>query len=274
MPSPTPPLPDADPAPAAPSDANDSRLLRQLAVQGCAVFLVLSLAWPYFLIRNEPMPWPATAMAIGACALLIATLTRLPWWWRTIHALFAPLAAGFAALAVDPGWYLAAFMILLLVYRGAVGGQIPLYLSNRATAAALAGVIPAAAGLRCIDLGAGIGSVARPLAQTRPDLHVTGVENAPATWLVGYLRTRRLGNCEWRWGDIWRTNLAAYDVVYAFLSPAPMPDLWAKVEREMAPGSLLVSNSFAVPGIDANAIVDVGDARQTRLYCYRVGKPC
>ena len=241
----------------------------QLSLQFAAAFVVLSIAWPYFLIRNEALPWPHTAWAIGAAGLLIAIVTRQAWWWRVIHALFAPLAATVAALGVDPGWFLLAFILLLLVYRGALTGQIPLYLSNRATAAALAELIAEHQGQRFVDLGAGVGSVVNALARQYPDLHVSGVENAPATWLVGYLRTLARRNCDWRWGDLWRTDLARYDVVYAFLSPAPMAALWAKVEREMKPGSVFVSNSFPFPGRDPDAIIEVDDVRQTLLYCYQ-----
>lgn len=242
---------------------------RQLTLQCAAAFAVLSLAWPYFGIRNEALPWPATAFAIGGTALLFASLTRQPWWWRLIHALFAPLAWGVAALAIDPGWFLLAFVLMLLIYRGAVTGQIPLFLSNSKTAEALVQLIDEDRRLRFIDLGSGIGSVLRPLAKARPEVQFTGIENAPATWLIGYLRTVGLANCSWRWGDIWRVNLAPFDVVYAFLSPAPMGELWAKVRREMVPGSLFVSNSFPVPDVAASAVIEIDDARQTRLYCYR-----
>lgn len=243
--------------------------LRQLALQCAAAFAVLSLAWPYFVMRNEILPWPATALAIGAVALLLASLTRQPWWWRLIHMLFAPLAWAVASLSIDPGWFFLAFIMLLLVYRGALTGQIPLFLSSKDTPAALAELMSERPGTRFIDLGAGIGSVLRPLARALPEAQLTGIENAPATWLAGYLRTAGLPNCTWRWGDIWRTSLAEYDVVYAFLSPAPMPALWAKVELEMPPGSLFISNSFPVPGVAASRIVEIDDARQTRLYCYR-----
>ena len=263
-------------SPAPESDTNARALsapgrphLRQLAVQLAALLAVLSLAWPYYGLRNAPIPWPETALAIGALALLIATLTRQPWWWRVIHALFAPLAWAVAELAIDPGWFLLLAVLLLLVYRGALSGQVPLYLSNADTAAALAELTADRPQLRFLDLGAGIGSVLRPLAIARPDATLTGIENAPATWLAGRLRTAGLANCTWRWGDIWQARLAEHDVVYAFLSPAPMPALWEKVKTEMRPGSLFISNSFAVPDIEASAIVDVGDPRQTRLYCYQ-----
>ena len=244
--------------------------LKQLSIQLGAAFIVLSVAWPYFLIRNEALPWPHTALVIGAAGLLLASVTRQAWWWRLIHTVFAPAAAAVAALGIDPGWFLAAFVLLLLVYRGALTGQIPLYFSNQAVATAIAELVAESRASHFVDLGAGIGSVVAALARRHPDLRITGIENAPATWLVGYLRTHAQGNCEWRWGDLWRTDLRCYDIAYAFLSPAPMTELWAKVEREMPPGSLFISNSFVVPGRDAERIIEVDDARATRLYCYRV----
>ena len=243
--------------------------LRQLALQCAALVVVLSLAWPYFGLRGETLPWPETALAVGAVALLIASLTHQPWWWRVIHALFAPLACAVAALSLDPAWFLLAFVLLWVVYRGALDGQVPLYLSNRETADAIAGLTADFKGMRFVDLGAGVGSVLCPLSEARPDAHLAGIENAPASWLIGYLRTLPRANCRWHWGDLWRARLAQYDVVYAFLSPAAMPGLWAKVEQEMQAGSLFISNSFAVPGAAASQVVEVADARRTRLYCYR-----
>ncbi len=266
MPSPS-PEPDTDLQQHA--SQQRSPLLRQLTLQCAAAFAVLSLAWPYFGIRNETLPWPATALAIGGAALLLASLLHQAWWWRLIHALFAPLAWGVASLPINPDWFLLAFVLLLLVYRGAITGQIPLYLSNRDTVAALVELTSERSGMLFLDLGAGIGSVLRPLAKARRDARFTGVENAPATWIVGYLRMIGQANCDWRWGDIWRTNLAGYDVVYAFLSPAPMPELWQKVIREMRPGSLFISNSFAVPEVEPSDVLTIADARHTRLYCYQ-----
>jgi hypothetical protein len=36
----------------------------------------------------------------------------------------------------------------------------------------------------------------------------------------------------------------------------------------MKPGALLVSNSFAIPGIPTTSTEEVADGRSTRLYCY------
>ena len=242
--------------------------IRQLALQFAAVFIVLSLTWPFFIIRNVPLPWPETSLAIGTIALLIATLSRQDWWWKLIHALFAPLAWAIHSMSIDPAWFLLSFILLLLIYRGAISGQIPLYLSNTASVNALFEITSERSGMRFLDLGSGVGSIIAPLACKRRDASLTGIENAPIVWLIGYLRTFFLKNCCWCWGSLWNATLSDFDVVYAFLSPAAMPTLWKKVELEMRPGSLFVSNSFSVPGVEPSRIIEIDDG-QTRFYCYQ-----
>ena len=242
--------------------------LRQLALQFAAAMLVLSLAWPYFGMRAEAMPWRETALVIGGIALLAASLTRQPLWWRVMHFTFMPLVWLVSQQNIDPGWFLLAFIVLLLVYRGAVSGQVPLYLSNAETVEALAELLAERPDCRFLDLGAGLGSTLLPLARRYPHARFAGVENAPLTWLAGWLRTRGQPNVSWRWGDLWATDLSQFDVVYAFLSPAPMPELWRKVEAEMSAGSVFISNSFAVPEVLPTTVIDVDCQPLRPLYCY------
>jgi len=243
---------------------------RQLALQGAAVILVLSIAWPYFGWKAEAMPWLETSLAIGAAALLFATLSRQHWWWRVIHAGFMPLVWFTHSLAIDPGWFLLAAILLLLVFRGALSGQIPLYLSNKQTVAALAELLVEREAVHFLDLGAGLGSTTVPLADALPDSHFTGYENAPLTWLVGLFLSIGRPNIRWCWDDLWQARLGDYDVVYAFLSPTPMPRLWEKVKAEMKPGSLFISNSFPVPGASPDRIIDVDCTPSRQLYCYQL----
>lgn len=243
--------------------------IRQFALQGAAVILVLSLAWPYYGMQADAMPWRETSLAIGAVALLLATLSRQAWWWRVIHATFMPMAWLVQQLAIDPGWFLLAAIALLLVYRGALSGQVPLYLSNRQTVDALAALLAEREPCRFMDLGAGLGSTLVPLADRLPEHRFAGCENAPLTWAVGRLFSIGRPNLDWRWGDLWQADLADCDVAYAFLSPAPMPRLWEKVQAEMAPGSLFISNSFAVPGVEPERVIDVPCSPPRPLYCYR-----
>ena len=116
---------------------------------------------------------------------------------------------------------------------------MPLYNSNRAAWDALLSLCPNGL-VRFVDLGAGLGGPLAFLAKARPDGFFLGVEASPLTFAIAWLRTLPCrGNCKVRWGSLWNQDLSGFEVVYAFLSPAPMPELWAKAEREMRAGDPL-----------------------------------
>jgi hypothetical protein len=221
--------------------------------------LFFCLAWPWL-----DSPW-FVCLGIGATAALFACFLEEPWWWPPMHFLFAPLLWVALQVSISPLWYLAAFVLLFLVFRGAASGRIPLFLSGEPAAQRLAALLPGEAAM--LDVGAGIASLLLPLSRLRPDLRLVGVENAPLPWLIGWLRTRNT-KIDWRWGNFWRHSLSPYSAVYCFLSPAPMPELWRKAQREMQPESLFISNAFPVPDI-APALPPDAESHPT-LYVYSV----
>ncbi|RTL56871.1 MAG: hypothetical protein EKK46_03910 [Rhodocyclaceae bacterium] len=228
--------------------------------------LLLLLPW------RPPIPLPlAAALAQGLAAALAARWLRAPSWWQGIHLLFMPLVVLVNGLHLPPILWLGGFLILLLVYWRTDLSRVPLYLSNRPTAAVLASLIPAESGF-VVDLGCGTGGLLVNLSSSRPDCHFTGIEHAPIPFLLAWLRCRRLKNVDIRYGDFWALNLHPCQLVYAFLSPVPMPRLWEKARAEMSADALLVSNSFAIPDVMPEQVVAVGDARDTQLYCYRPGQ--
>ena len=226
----------------------------------------------YALARTGLLPagvWPlAASQAIGAAAC--AGLLRSARWWLPIHLAFVPALIFARQLDIAPGWYLAAFVALAATFWTSFRTQVPLYLSNRATIAAIAELLPQRPGLRILDVGSGTGSFVAGIARHHPPWQVCGIEAAPAPWLASRWRTRSLRNAKvWR-GDFFRLSWSEFDVIYAFLSPVPMADVWNKACRELAAGALLVSNSFPVPGRKPDQIVELDDSRSTRLFLYRV----
>ncbi|WP_172600004.1 class I SAM-dependent methyltransferase [Sulfuricystis multivorans] len=207
------------------------------------------------------------ALLQGGLAAMIALKLKAPRWWIPIHLVFMPLVVLVHGLDIAPGWFLAAFVLLLLVFWRTDASRVPLYLTNRATADALLELLPAVP-CHILDLGCGDGGLLRRLALARPDCLFTGIEHAPLTWLVARLRCAGLPNVTILRRDFWTVSFGGHAVVYAFLSPAPMPRLWVKAQREMSPGALLVSNSFAVPEQPADATIEVADRRNTRLFLY------
>jgi SAM-dependent methyltransferase len=210
------------------------------------------------------------AVLQGLCAAFVSWRLGAPRWWWLINLLFMPLVVLALALQIGPGWYLLAFVLTLLVFWRTDKSRVPLYLSNADTAAAVAKQLPEQA-CAFLDLGCGDGHLLQRLALARPDCRFTGVEHAPLPWLLAKLRNLGKTNVSIHYGDFWQQDLGAFDVVYAFLSPAPMPELAAKAQTEMAGGKLLISNSFPIPGREAEAVIALQDRRKTRLFFYKIG---
>lgn len=225
--------------------------------------------------RSGLLPGGVIALvAVQAVAAAgVATLLRSARWWRWIHLGFMPLVTGMLALRIAPGWYLAAFVGLALVFWSSFRTQVPLYLSNHRTAAAVAGLLRRDRPPYLLDLGSGTGALLRPLARLRPDCRCEGIESAPAPYLLSRALSRDLHNIALARGDFFKMPWSGYDVVYAFLSPVPMPAVWNKARAELGPGAMLVSNSFPVEGVPPAHIVEVADRRHTRLYCYYPAGP-
>lgn len=206
----------------------------------------------------------------GAAAALVGWLLGLSRFWIPIQIVL-PLAVAYNADV--PAWvYLAAFIVSALVYWNSASEQVPLYLTNRKTWQALSGIVSDAKATSFVDLGSGMGGVVTYLARTHPGLKARGVETAPLVFLASrmLLLASRLPNAQLAYKSIWEEDLSAHDIVYCFLSPVPMPRMFAKAKAEMRPGTLFVSNSFAVPDQQSSAVIDVDDARKTRLYLYRM----
>jgi hypothetical protein len=242
-----------------------------LALQAVAAAGVL------LLMRATGLATPPLAAAIGcgALAALLAGLAGLERWWLAIQLLFAPALVLMLTFPVHPGLYLGAFVLLLLVYWSTFQTRVPLYLSGDQTWKALETLLPpAAAGHapRFIDLGCGIGGVVTHLAAARPDGQFHGIELAPLPALFSRLRIvfGRHANATASWGSFWKADLGDYDLVFAFLSPVPMPALWEKARAEMRAGSLFVSSTFAVPGQVPERVIDVADRKRARLHVYRM----
>ena len=72
-----------------------------------------------------------------------------------------------------------------------------------------------------------------------------------------------------RFQNLQRCDLRDFDYVYAFLSPAAMPNVWNKAYREMKPGSSFITNSFEAPSPAAYTVA-IKDGRQSSLFVHRM----
>jgi len=236
-------------------------ILKALLLQLTAA-VVFALMMRYASFR---LPLWGISLGVGALAAVMSSLLRFPRWWLPIQLLFVPALAATLLLNISPWFYLTGFILLAAIYWSTYRSQVPLYLSSRAAWLALEEMLPQGRAFSFVDLGAGLGGVLAHLAQARPDGRLVGVENAPLPFFLAWMRLQRYSNCTVHRGDFWQMDFGGYDVVYAYLSPVPMARLWEKASREMRSGSLLVSNTFEIPGVVPDQVIRLGDFHQSRL---------
>lgn len=217
-------------------------LLIQFAALGLA-----GLAWLLLGRSGIPLAPLAAAFLQGALAAMLSRWRGQAAWWHLMHFLFLPAALALLALQLPSWLFLATFLAMLALYWSTFRTQVPFYASGSAAWDAVAMELPQRP-LRIIDIGSGLGGLALDIAARRPDCQVEGIELAPLPWLVSRLRWRSGANCRFLRGDYQALDFADYDVVFAYLSPAAMPQLWSKARAEMRPGTLLLSHEFTVPG--------------------------
>jgi len=223
-------------------------------------------------LRGIPSPHLlAAALIQGGLAAALSAWRRMASWWLPIQLLFAPALVAMHFLRLPPLLFFGIFLLLLLIHWSSFRTQVPYYPSTPSVWRAIAALLPVRQSLRCIDIGSGFGGMALHLAALRPDSLFFGIELAPLPWLVSRVRARFQGSsARFMRGDYMDLNFADYDAIFAYLSPAAMPELWEKAHSEMRPGTLLVSYEFVIPGLapDIEAVPRHGGPV---LYGWRMG---
>jgi hypothetical protein len=248
-----------------------SPAITALLLQFTSVGLVVLIA---HLFAIKLAPW-VFAVTSGFVAAGLSAMAKMARWWLMIQLLFMPALLATLTLNIAPHFFLIAFLIMLLVFWNTYRTQVPLYLSSNQVWQALGNLLPqpeSGGNFTFIDIGSGLGGVLTYLAGIRPDGVYSGVESAPLPFLYSWLRIRLGGfrQCRVHWGDFWDYDLGNYDVVFAYLSPAPMERLWRKAQAEMRPGTLFISSTFSVPGHKPFETVQVDDLHHSTLLVWRL----
>ena len=245
---------------------------QSLAIQLVALLSIILL---HRLMQNffsYPFSLWQIAFAQGATAAALSYAWRQPVWWPLFHFGFATLVLLALRMHVFPGVYLTAFILLVLFYWSCFRTRVPLYLSDHKAWRALMPLLPITQSFRFIDLGSGLGSVPLYLAPRFPHGHFFGTEIAPAPWLISRFRVWLL-RCRVTFlrRDYHQLDLSGFDVVFAFLSPAAMPQLWTQAQAQMRSGSLFVSLSFSADNSrQADQVVHLAAGARHTLYVWRM----
>lgn len=221
------------------------------------------------MVAQALFAWPFWAVQ-AAGVFLSARLLRYAWLNAVFLALFLPalclVMLWLLAQQWSPWWYLALFLLLFALSKNAMIERVPLFLTTSEVLAHLSEILPENS--RFIDLGCGTGRVLFALAKARADVQLCGVENAWLPFIFARVRQMFYPNVRIVYGNIWQQNWHDFDVIYCYLSPAPMPKVWDQFIREAKPQAWLVSNTFSIPNCPPDDVIDAGDAIQSCLYIW------
>lgn len=244
-----------------------SRVLASIGLHGLIQLAAALGAWFLIAPALQPLAW---AVLQGLMAAALASLFRQRRGSWLAHGLLAPAVVYCYQLALPAWGYLLALLLTFAIGRNAWLERVPFYRSSRLVADRLAEALPEQA--RLLEAGCGDARLALRLAARRPDLQIAALETAWAAWGLAWLRwclAGRPANVKICCRSFWQESLAGYDAVYAFLSPQPMPRLWQKFVAEGRPGSLLLSNTFTVPGVEPERTLALDGPLQKRLLIWR-----
>lgn len=244
-----------------------SESLQQSKVVGQDSQQIQSASQPHFtILENLGISESLQVVLIhGTIAAILSYGVRLPFGWRMFNILM-PLAVWAEAPSKLGSPALALFFVL--IFLPTLWTRIPFYPTHPSLIEAIAKFVPEKGPFNFVDIGSGFGGVNLSLAKQRPHGRFVGIELALLPYLVSKLRSIFTPQAKNWLGSFWHHKLDRFDMVYAFLSPVAMEQLWEKAQKEMKPGSLLLVNSFPVPGVKPEKVIKVEGTSQT-LYAYR-----
>ena len=245
--------------------------LQSLIIQCAALLLTILLN---ILLKSgysiQPTLWQLV-LAQGGVAALLSSIGRQPVWWVPLHFGFFP-AIVLAQSASVPAWvYLGIFLLLVLFYWSTFSTRVPLYLSDRRAWQAIMPLLPQTRTFSFIDLGSGLGDVPLYLESRFQNGRFYGTEIAPAPWLISHVRAwLRHSRVVFMRRNYTTLDLAGFDVVFAFLSPAAMPALWRQAQSQMRSGGLFVSLSFPISTRQPDQVLPLAEGARHTLYVWRM----
>jgi len=185
----------------------------------------------------------------------------MPAWIWAFLLFFSILFAAKLIYVVFTGWSMP-------VTRGAL--FVP---THRVRIDAVLDAVPMRPGDLFVDLGCGDGRVLRAVRK-RYGVRARGIDVNPLACLAARLRNLGDRNVRIQRADFWKHDTGDADVVFCYLFPDVMDRLARKLERELAPGTRVVSCNFPLPGWPPSAVLHPESSEHgDPIYLYRSRPP-
>jgi Histone methylation protein DOT1 len=158
---------------------------------------------------------------------------------------------------------------LSVVWWSLKNGISPMPTSEKVKRKVLDFIPPETQGM-IVDLGSGWGNVVMQLAKKFPHCHIVGYETSPIPYYFSrvWALFSKHPNLKIYRKNFFNEDLSEIALVYCYLYPGAMKELREKFINELKPGTIVFSNTFAIPDWEPVHVVSVKDLYNTRIYMY------
>ncbi|MBA3722618.1 MAG: methyltransferase [Parachlamydiaceae bacterium] len=134
-------------------------------------------------------------------------------------------------------------------------------------------MIPETTSGNVLELGSGWGSLAIAIARKLPNCHVIAYEISIVPWLVSLIfhKVMKNNNLIILRKDFFKESFEDVSLVICYLYPGAMKKLKDKFEKELTPGTIVISHAFAIPGWTPQFTKKLNDLYATPIYFYKYG---
>ncbi len=201
-------------------------------------------------------------------AALFARLFKLSVIWQVLNAIL-PVAVLIMLQGTPPLVVKCIVCILLLLFVPTFYTKVPYYPSNNRIFKAVLDNLPKDnQKFNFLDAGCGSGRLLCYLAKHFPESNFVGVELNPFVFFVAKLISLPRKNVTIKYQNLWKVDFSNFDIIYAFLAPPLMVDIYQKVSEEMRAGTTFISNTFSAP-VKETKRIEIQGKRQTDLFIYK-----
>ena len=163
--------------------------------------------------------------------------------------------------------FILLFILLSIVVFSLKNGISPMPTTGRVRRA-LFDVLPNIDEGMIADLGSGWGNLIFPLASKYRTSEVIGFENSWIPFWFSYF-LNGCSNLTIKKKNFLNVSFNRCDLVLCYLFPKGMETLSKKFHKELKPGAIIVSHTFALPGWIPTKVVEANDLHYTKIYFYR-----
>ena len=185
--------------------------------------------------------------------------------FRTTYSNHIPL------VYITLGLIILFIIVLVFTVVATIWARVPFVPTPKKTAKVMLDAAELQGNETVYDLGAGDGRLLIRAKREYPGITAIGYEIVPVVWFLGRMRAlfSRTG-VQMKFGNAFKVNVSDADCIFLYLITSLMPKLRDKFDRELKPGTRVISHTFSFKGLEPVSTIDVPGllGGKSKVYVY------